>query len=187
MELTPGMSEALESVRDQFNQNREFSEAFAMMASMANELTQTPQISENYVRNLGDIVASAPQNQAEAELLIKAQITLSPSEFQECVTNNSSPSEVQQVVNSTEIVRDMKELYLTLDYEVKQNETDRAQEAADRKVEKEPMQLGDEYGVMSEIAKALSKASIIEGAENDKVSAPTTPAVEKGESKGRDI
>ena len=186
MELTDEMLDAIENVRDQFQENREFSEGFAMMASQGHELSQTQEISENYVRNLGDIVRSTPQNAAEMELLTKAQITLSPSEFQECVNNNATPEQVQQVVNQTEIVQEVAELALNENYQEQQRELEAAQEVADREVEKDPLQLGDEFGVMSEIAKALSEANLVEGKEGEEISAPTTPAVERDEGPGID-
>lgn len=199
-DLSPQMQAALLQVQEQYEKNQEFTKGITLMGGKSamqepgegigidsHEREQDIEI----IRNFGEIVRSGPSNEREGDLLTRAQAYLSPSEFRECVNTNANPQEVEEKVTGFEMYQEVQIFFSrqeNLEREQELEEMQKEQEEQGRNQDKDKVRgmssLGEEYGVLSEVAKALSQASLVSGDDDKEMSPPTTPSKEQDQDKG---
>lgn len=132
-----------------------------------------------HVRGLGDIAKTAPQNSKEEQLLNKAQIFLSPSEFRQCVDLNSKEQEIDEKVNNVEMYNEIRQFMMREQAMDRKEEIEEQRDEPELEVDKDHMSLlSKEFSVLQKISEAFSETSIISKDSNDKVDAPDTPDYE---------
>lgn len=186
VEIGPQLREALVQVQHQYETNIEFTQGLALMGGPGQGIgvdEPEPEVEIETVRNFGDIARSSPRNERENDLLTRAQAFLSPGEFKNCVDTNAEPQEVEQMVTGFEMYNEVH-MFMQRQEELEKEQSQQQQEEKEKEVDKDPMSLGDAYGVMHEVSKALSETNIVDNDKDKDVSAPDTPSQDKDNDKG---
>lgn len=183
------LQRALEQVQQQYEINQEFTKGLSMMAGMDGpDGTSGPgvgieveegvdaSIEVEQVRGLGDIAKTTPQNSKEEQLLNKAQIFLSPSEFRGCVDLNSPAQEVDQKVGSIEMYNEIRQFMMREQTMDRKEEIEEQREGQEVAVDKDHMSLlSKEFSVLKEIGEAFNNTSVIPKGSGEEIEAPDTP------------
>lgn len=177
------LERALLQVKQQFNENSAFADGLLELSGHQKSEPHHEEVKlheQIVARPFGDIARSGPQNAKEEELFIKAQITLEPQEFKGLVQSNASYQEVSTKVNNSEMARQLQELQIAESSPI-QKEQEKELEAPPAKDKQEGLlSLGEEFGILKEIAKALRETKIVDMDEKAPKAPSPTPGAERG-------